>query len=29
MDGITVAAVLHAANDLLDRDRSIGRLASS
>jgi ADP-heptose:LPS heptosyltransferase len=29
MDGITVAAVLHAANALLDRDRSIGRLASS
>ena len=29
MDGITVAAVLHAANDLLDRDRSIGRFASS
>jgi len=29
MDGITVAAVVRAANDLLDRDRSIGRLATS
>jgi ADP-heptose:LPS heptosyltransferase len=29
MDGITVAAVVHAANDVLDRDRLIDRLASS
>jgi ADP-heptose:LPS heptosyltransferase len=29
MDGITVAAVLRAANELLDRGRSIGRLATS